>query len=135
MSARLDLKLPTASGRRGLGTGHADVSAVLIATRCWGPTCMDWNVGYTATDVSRIESGDDTGFLGQAVRHELNERWALIGETFALVPLEGASANFHFNGGAQFKVRTNLLLSVLIGSAAGRKAPDSTGYLGFSWVF
>lgn len=135
LSARLDLKLPTASESRGLGSGNADASAVLIATRCWSETCLDWNVGYAAIDASRRVSGDDSWIFSQAVRHDLKERWSLIGEAYAAVPSNGASATVHFNGGAQLKVHENLLFSGLIGSAAGRNAPDLTGYLGFSCVF
>jgi hypothetical protein len=137
MSARLDLKLPTASESRGLGTGNADVGAVLIATRCLGRTCLDWNVGYTATDASSGVFGDDHWFLGQAVRHQLNERWTLLGEIYALLPQEntGASSTLHFNGGAQFNVRENFLISALIGSAVGRGSPNFTAYVGFTWVF
>ena len=137
LSVRLDLKLPTASEPRGFGTGHADVGAVLIATRCWGRTCLDWNIGYIAVNAWRGVFGDDQWFLGQAVRQQLTERWTLIGETNALLPQgnEGASANVHFNGGAQLTVRENFLVSALIGSAAGRNSADLTGYLGFTFVY
>jgi len=134
LAARLDLKVPTASEQRGLGTGNVDVGGVLVATRCWGRTCLDWNIGYTATDASRSVFGDDHWFFAQAIRYELDERWTLIGEAYALVPHHG-TVNVHFNGGAQFNVRENLLLSALIGSAVGRNSPDVTGYLGFTWVF
>ncbi len=135
LSARLDLKLPTASQRRGLGSGNSDASAVLIATRCWSETCLDWNVGYAAIDAPRGVSGDDSWFFSQAVRHDLKERWALIGEAYAAVPSNGASATVFFSGGAQLKIHENLLFSGLIGSATGRSAPHFTGYLGFSCVF
>lgn len=137
LSGRLDLKLPAASEPRGLGTGQVDVGALFIATRSWGPTCLDWNVGYTATDASRSVFGDDLWFFSQAVRHQLNANWTLIGETYASVPhgREGGSSNFHFRGGLQFTVRENCLISVLIGSAVGRDSPDLTGYLGFTRMF
>jgi hypothetical protein len=81
--------------------------------------------------------GDDHWFLGQAVRHELNKHWTLIGETYALLPQgdKDASVNVHFNGGAQFNLRNNFLLSALIGTAVCRNSPDLTSYLGFTWVF
>lgn len=137
MSARFDLKAPTASERDGLGTGNVDAGVVLIATRCWGPTCLDWNIGYAAIDFSSGVSRDDHWLLGQAVRYELNKRWTLISETFALLPQsnEGGSANVHCNAGAQFTVRENFLLSVLVGSAAGSDSPDLTSYLGFTLVY
>jgi hypothetical protein len=137
VSSRFDLKVPTASEHTALGTGKTDAGIVLIATRCWGPTCLDWNIGYSAIDLSHTVLGDDLWFLGQAVRHELNKRWTIIGETFALLPQgdEGGSANVHVSVGAQLTLRENFLISALIGSAAGSNSPDLTGYLGFSFVY
>ena len=137
LSARGDLKIPAASEHDSLGTGNVDAGMVLIATRCWGPTCLDWNIGYSAIDLSRAVFSDDHWFLGQAVRHELNKRWTIIGETFALLPQssEGGSANIHFSGGAQFTVRENFLFSALIGSAVGSNSPDLTSYLGLTLVY
>lgn len=91
LSSRLDLKLPTASRDRGLGTGTLDVGGVIIATRCWGHTCLDWNVGYTASDASRSVFGNDHCFVGQGVRHELAKCRTLIGETYALLPLSSGN--------------------------------------------
>ena len=45
VTARFDLKVPTASENNGLGTGNWDTGVVLIATREWGRTSVDWNIG------------------------------------------------------------------------------------------
>jgi hypothetical protein len=137
LSGRLDVKLPTASESRGFGTGQTDIGGILVATRCWGRTCFDWNVGYTASGASRSMFGNDHWFLGQAVRGELAKRWTLIGETYALLPQgkEGIASTFHFSGGAQFNLCENVLFSALFGSAAGRSSPDLTGYLGLTYAF
>jgi hypothetical protein len=137
LSTRLDLKLPVASRSRGFGTGNVDGGLFLIATRSWGPTALDWNIGYVASDLTRGETGDDRWFLGQALRQKLDEHWTIVGETFAVLPHtgQGGSANFYFSGGAQFTVRENLLFSALIGSAAGHNSPDLTSYLGVTVVY
>ena len=137
LSTRVDLKLPAASRSRGFGTGDVDGGLVLIATRSWGTTALDWNIGYLANDLSSGATEDDRWFFGQAVRQKLDEHWTIIGEIFAVVPHtgQGGSANFHFSGGAQFTVHENLLISALIGSAAGHDSPDLTGYLGFTVVY
>lgn len=137
LSARFDLKLPTASERLGLGTGKPDADFILIATRNWGDTCLDWNIGYTAVDDTHANFNDDRWFLGQALRRQLNSRWTLIGDAYTtfLQGRTGASGDFNFEGGVQFNLRENVLLSVLAGSAAGHNSPDLTGYLGFSWTF
>jgi hypothetical protein len=137
VSARFDLKLPTASRSRGFGTGDLDTDAVLIATRSWGATEIDWNLGYIAVDPARGSARDDRWFFGQALRQKLSERWTFISETFAIVPNTGAggSSNFHFNAGAQFTVRENLIISALAGSAAGHHSPDLTSFVGMTVVF
>jgi Putative MetA-pathway of phenol degradation len=137
LSARFDLKVPTASADRSLGTGKTDVGSVLIATRCWGSTCLDSNVGYSANDLSRSVFNDDHWFLGQAVRQELSQRWTLIGETYALLPHsgEGGSVNVHLRAGAQLTIRENFVVSALIGSAAGDDSPDLTSYLGLTLMY
>jgi hypothetical protein len=137
LSTRLDLKLPLASRSHGFGTGDVDSGLFLIATRTWGNTALDWNIGYVAVDLSRGVTADDTWFLGQAVRQKLSERWTVIGEVFAILPQtgQGGSATFHFDGGAHYTVRENLLISALIGSATGRDSPDLTSYLGLTVVY
>ena len=77
-----------------------------------------------------------TGFSAW-LRQQLNYRWALIGDAYATFSQgnPGASANFNFEGGVQFNLHKNFLLSVLAGSAVGRDSPDLTGYFGFTWEF
>ena len=137
LSARLDLKLSTASERLGLGTGRPDADFILIATRNLGNTYLDWNIGYTVVDAAHANFNDDRWFLGQAVRRQLNSRWTLIADAYATFSQgsAGAPANLNFEGGVQFNLRDNFLLLALAGSAIGRDSPDLTGYLGFSWTF
>ena len=73
LSGRFDLKVPAASEQDGLGTGNLDAGVVLIATRCWGSTCLDWNAGYASIDLAGGVFRDDQWFLAQAVRHELEQ--------------------------------------------------------------
>jgi outer membrane putative beta-barrel porin/alpha-amylase len=88
-SGRLDLKLPTASGKRGLGSGDTDAGLVGIATYRFGKTNFDCNLGYYGIDVSRAHSDDDRWFIGQAARHEVNKSWTIVAETYALLPNTG----------------------------------------------
>lgn len=136
VSARLDLKLPTASEVRGLGTGKWDFGATLLATGCWGRTWLDANVGYTAVDSSRVVFGDDQYFFGLAGRHEASARWTLVGESYAVLPhgSRGSRAAVHLDVGAQLAASGSLVLSMLVGSALGRDSPDLTGFFGFSCV-
>jgi hypothetical protein len=111
LSSRLDLKVPTASASKGLGTGKTDVGVVLIATKTVGATSFDFNLGYTFFDPAGTGLGDDELFVGQTVRHALSERWTLVGEVFGRVPFGGErDATANFNGGVQFFLKPNLAL-------------------------
>ena len=57
--ARMDLKLPIASDRHGLGTGNSDIGVVGIATYTIGKTRLDFNAGYYAINISRADFEDD----------------------------------------------------------------------------
>jgi Putative MetA-pathway of phenol degradation len=135
--ARMDLKLPTASDRHGLGTGNPDVGVVGIATYTIGKTSLDFNAGYYAINISRADFDDDRWFVGQTIRQILNEKWTLFAEVFAFLPntRAGGHANWYFSGGPQWSVRENVSLCALIGSAAGDNSPDLTGTLEVAVTF
>lgn len=137
LSGRLDVKLPAASTTRSLGSGHADVGGVVLLTGCWGHTCIDWNVGYVADNVSHSDFADDTWFLGQAVRYDLDGPWTLFGEIYGGLPNggEASPARAQYRVGAQFTAGTWLLVSGLVGSGFGSGPAGVTGTLGFSWLF
>ena len=130
-SARIDLKLPIASDRLGLGTGNPDIGVVGIATYTIGKTSLDCNAGYYAIDISRADFDDDRWFVGQTVRQPLNDKWTLFAEVFAFLPntRAGGHANWFFSGGPQWSVHENVSFCALLGSAAGHKSPDLTGTL------
>jgi len=136
-SARIDLKLPTASKRNGLGTGDPDLGFVGIATYQFGKTSFDSNLGYYAIDISRTDFDNDRWFIGEAVRHEVNEKWTIVAEAYGLLPNTGAGghATWYFNAGPQWSVRDNVLVTALIGSAAGHHSPDLTGTFEITLTF
>ena len=100
----MDLKLPIASDRHGLGTGNPDVGVVGIATYTFGKTSLDFNAGYYVIDISRAGFDDDRWFVGQTVRQMLNQKWTLFAEVFAFLPntRAGGHANWYFSGGPQW---------------------------------
>ena len=136
-SARIDLKLPIASDRHGLGTGNSDIGLVGIATYTIGKTSLDFNAGYYAINISRADFDDDRWFVGQTIRQMLNEKWTLFAEVFAFLPntRAGGHANWFFSGGPQWSVRENVSFCALVGSAAGHKSPDLTGTLEVTVTF
>jgi Putative MetA-pathway of phenol degradation len=136
-SARIDLKLPIASDRHGLGTGNSDIGLVGIATYTIGKTSLDFNAGYYAISISRADFDDDRWFVGQTIRQMLDEKWTLLAEVFAFLPntRAGGHANWFFSGGPQWSVRENVSFCALVGSAAGHKSPDLTGTLEVTLTF
>jgi hypothetical protein len=136
-SARIDLKLPIASDRHGLGTGNSDIGGVGIATYTIGKTSLDFNAGYYAIDISRADFDDDRWFVGQTIRQMLNEKCTLLAEVFAFLPntRAGGHANWFLSGGPQWSVRENISFCALVGSAAGHKSPDLTGTLEVTLTF
>ena len=133
----MDLKLPTASKRNGLGTGDPDVGLVGIATYKLARTSFDSNFGYYAIDCSRADFRNDRWFVGEAVRQEVNEKWTIVAEAYGLLPntRAGGHANWYFSAGPQWSVRDNVLITALIGSAAGHHSPDLTGTFEVSLTF
>jgi hypothetical protein len=136
-SARLDLKLPTAPKRNGLGTGDPDVGLVGIATYKLGKTSFDSNLGYYAIDISHTDFDNDRWFIGEAIRREVNEQWTIVAEAYGLLPntRAGGHANWYFSAGPQWSVRDNILVTALIGSAAGHHSPDLTGTFEITLTF
>jgi hypothetical protein len=136
-SARIDLKLPIASDRLGLGTGNPDIGVVGIATYTIGKTSLDFNAGYYAINISRADFDDDRWFVGQTIRQMLNEKWTLFAEVFAFLPntRAGGHANWYFSGGPQWSVRENVSFCALVGFAAGHISPDLTGTVEITLTF
>jgi hypothetical protein len=136
-SARIDLKLPTASKRNGLGTGDPDLGLVGIATYTVGKTSFDSNLGYYAIDISRTDFDNDRWFIGEAVRQRVNDNWTVVGEAYGLVPNTGAGghATWYFSVGPQWNVRDHILVTALIGGAAGHHSPDLTGTFEVTLLF
>jgi hypothetical protein len=136
-SARIDLKLPTASKRNGLGTGDPDLGLVGIATYTLGKTSFDSNLGYYAIDISRSDFDNDRWFIGEAVRQQVNENWAVVAEAYGLVPNTGAGghATWFFSVGPQWNVRDHVVVTALIGGAAGHDSPDLTGTFELTLTF
>jgi hypothetical protein len=137
LTTRLDVKVPTASEHRGLGTGNADIGLVSIVTYKFEKTNIDWNLGYSSIDISHSDFGDDQWFAGCALRRELTASWTILAETYAVLPQTsaGGEANFYFDGGPQWKISDSLILSGLIGTAAGHKSPDLSATLELAFVF
>ncbi|PYJ09297.1 MAG: hypothetical protein DMF06_10405 [Verrucomicrobia bacterium] len=136
-AARLDVKLPIASQRHALGTGNPDAGLVGLATYKIGKTSFDSNMGYYVIDAARADFDNDRWFIGEAVRHEFNKEWTVVAEAYGLLPntRTGGYATWYFSGGPQWSLRENMVITALLGSAAGHKSPDLTGTFEITFSF
>ena len=78
---------------------------------------------------------DDAWLVGQAVRHELTDRWIAIGEAYGVLPNtdDGGERAGFFDAGIQLQATGHLLLSVLVGTAVGRGSPDFTSVIALTF--
>jgi hypothetical protein len=79
-------KFATASARRGLGSGEADTTLGLFASRDFGPNHVDVNALYAWLGVPPASGG---GHAGQpagtvSVSHQLTGGWSFGGELYAI---------------------------------------------------
>lgn len=136
LSSRLTLKIPSAAPERALGTGKSDVGALMIATKSFGNTALDFNVGYTFLDAWGTGIGDDELFLAQDVRHRINDHWVLMAEVFGRIPVETkGGSTVSFNEGLQYFLNPNLDLETAVLTTIGGGDPTVSVYLGITCLF
>lgn len=136
LSTRLSVKIPTAPPSESIGTGKTDVGALLIATKSFGATSFDFNLGYTFLDPWGSGVGDDQLFVGQTARHSFGERWVVMGEVFGLLPIsESSNGTANFNVGFQFFITPSIDLEAAVLQTIGGASNSTSGYIGLTWVF
>jgi hypothetical protein len=137
LAVRFDADIPTASPRLGLGSGEPDADLFLIGTYTHKNSTLDWNMGYTKVNASRPVFNDDTWFVGQALTQQINDRWAVQAEAYAILPQGSASApaNLDYDAGPVYAITQNFLLTGVIGSGIGHNSPKLSTNFCFVWVF
>ena len=134
-STRADVKFPTASEQRGLGTGNYDAGLVLIATKTWQDFGFDCNLGYTFVNPAG-QFGDGDFLAGQTVRYAITETFSLVGEVLARVPVgTGSRTVAEVHGGYQWEIVKDLVLDGLVGTGLNSSSPYFIATLGVMWTF
>jgi hypothetical protein len=73
---RMDVKLPTADEKRGLGTGESDYTAQIDISQYFGSSVLFSTFGYTFRGKSDLYQGlKSSAFAQMGVAQPLNERW------------------------------------------------------------
>jgi len=131
------IKLPTASSRRGLGTGNIDFGLNLAATRDFGGTALDLNVGYLFAEHFHGRRRDsDEWFYGAAVRHGATETVELFAEIFGETPAAGRSGTIvTTRAGLTWEFREGFALAGAAGTAFGRDSEDLLATVGLIRMF
>jgi hypothetical protein len=136
LSLAAGVKLPTASERKGLGSGDIDVEVMLLATRSWGRTSLDANAGYTWSRPFAVRREPDLIFYGLAGRHSLTPSLELFGEVFAESPIDDwDGTEVVLRGGFQYLLSESLLWGGGLGTGLRRGSPDLTVTTGLTWLF
>lgn len=143
ISGSLEVKLPSASTARELGTGEFDYSLLLRAQKTWGRFTLLGNVGYTFAGKPKIhgliEPKDNVWFASLAQFYDLTEHTSLLSEVYVETSEEPeAPVRFAMNIGVERELADNFKLHASIGTSLRdhqRGGPDLRAYVGFKWEF
>ena len=143
IAGSFELKLPTASESKGLGTGEFDYDIRLRAQKTWGWFTAIGNAGYTfLTDpeFGGIETTLENVWLftfGQ--EYQVAKRTKLLSEIYFVSREESGEPNrLAANIGFKQKILEDLTFHGSIGKSlreANRGGPDIRAYVGFKWEF
>ncbi len=143
ISGTFELKLPTASASRGLGTGRFDYDLRVPAQKTWGWFTLLGNVGYTIVGEPRVDGitqpRRNVWFVSTAQKWQVTPKTNLLSEIYLETADEPAQPNrFAANVGFEHKLRDNFKVHGTVGKslrADARGGPDVRVYVGFVWEF
>ena len=129
------MKFPTASEKKGLGSGKADLGFNTILTKNLSKRwVVHVNLGYTLMG----EHGADNEFnYSAAVQFVLSDRWCLVGEIGGVNNFNGHKRDDPFSGllGAYYLFRNDIVWDVGVEIGMNRAAPDFRLTTGFTLLF
>lgn len=143
IAGSLQVKLPSASTSRGLGTGEFDYNLLLRVQKTWGRYTLLGNLGYTFIGEPTIdgitEPRDNVWFASLVQFYEIAERTSLLGEVlFETSDEPGAPNRFATNIGIERELADNFKVHAAIGTSLRehqRGGPEMRAYIGFKWEF
>ncbi len=136
-SVALTLKLPTASYRKGMGSGCVDYDLMWIASKAIGDKWhVHVNAGHTWMGDQEDEPFDDVVHYGVAADYQLSRQVQLVAEVFADTPLpHGEDTEAAINGGLRWQIRDSLTLDAAVGTGIVNAPGRITGTIGLTWSF
>lgn len=131
-----EIKIPTASESRDLGSGDTDFGLLLIVSKFLGSTEIDLNLGYAFIEHFKGFFDDDALFYGIAVKQDIKGPLKVVGEVFAETPPGSPSDTLAgINGGLQYWISEELVLDAAAGTGFGTESPDLFVTTGFTKLF
>jgi hypothetical protein len=135
-----ELKLPTASVSRGLGSGAFDYEFGLPVEKTWGPYTALGNIGYTI--IGQPKSGErvrNVWFASFVQKYQVTEKTTVLGEVYFNTSEDSGQPNqLAANIGFERELAHDFTFQAAIGKSlreGGRGGPDLRVYVGIHWGF
>jgi hypothetical protein len=143
VAGSFELKIPTASERKGLGNGELDYDLRLRTQKTWGWFTAIGNVGYSFLndpEFGGVTTRTENVWIGTfAQEYQIAKRTKLLSEIyFVSREEEGEHNRVAANIGFRHKLLENLNIHGSIGKSvreANRGGPDIRAYIGLKWEF
>jgi len=143
IAGSFELKLPTGSERKGLGTGEFDYDLRLRTQKTWGWFTAIGNAGYTfLTDpeFGGVETSlENVWLLTFAQEYQVAKRTKLLSEIYFVSREEEGDPNrLAANVGFKHRIFRDFTVHASVGKSvreANHGGPDLRAYVGFKWEF
>jgi hypothetical protein len=137
IAGSFELKLPTGSAARGLGSGAVDYEFLFRAQKTWGWVTALGNVGCTI--LGEREGRNAVWFVSFAQQYKVSDKTKLLSEIYLETADEQGQPNrCAANVGFETEIAHNLTLLAAVGRSLredARGGPDLRVYVGLHWVF
>ena len=138
LSLTATFKLPTASRKRELGTGRADVDLSGILSKGMGPFQFYLNCGNTFVGRASGLRLKDVFHGGFGLEWKLGKRWTAVSEIFGARPSEaGGKSLLATNVGLVLSLGPGLVLDMALGRGLRSRTvgPEINATAGLTWTF
>ena len=143
ISGSFELKLPTGSASRGLGSNTYDYDFRFRVQKTWGWFTALGNVGYTLVGEPKIggisQRRDNVWFASFVQEYRVTEKTKLLSEIYLETSEERGQPNrLAANVGFESESAHNLTFQAAVGRSlreGARGGPDLRVYVGLHWVF
>lgn len=135
LAASLDIKAPTANRSKGLSTGKADETFLLIATKSFASYALHVNFGYTIAGRTAGAKLRNQLRGGGAMEWAVTKQLSIVGEIFGSSRTETGGVNqADFQLGARYALTPTLVLDVGTGRSLHTSGNTFQGTFGLTWL-